>query len=118
MTSTETKTSGAWLCLLLLGWALAGSWIGHAGLTLCDGGECYAPTPDDDGRGLALFPNAVDERDVCLACHLLRCLQTASAPATAAIGLLVVLEGLPPGVARVAEHPAGVTGSARAPPTA
>lgn len=106
--------AGAWVCLLLLGWALAGSWLGHTWTPHCEGCVCHAHA--EDASGVELSATSVEEREGCLACHLLRCLETASAAAAGTVPVLPVQEALLPGGALVASVPACITGSARSPP--
>lgn len=110
----SVTTAGVWVCLLLLGWALAGSWLGHTAASHCTSGACHVDAGDPGC--VALAAAAIEERDVCLACHLLRCLQTASPSAIAAVPVLASEEPLPPRTAPVASVAAGVKGSARSPP--
>jgi hypothetical protein len=106
--------TGAWVCLLLLGWALAGSWFGHTHVPHCE--SCVCDAHDEDGGGIALFAAKVEEREVCLACHLLRCLQTAFPSANAKISVLTAQEAPPSGAVLVASVPAAINSAARSPP--
>jgi hypothetical protein len=108
------KPAGAWLCLLLLGWALAGSWLGHNAAQPCDGGVCHLHA--EDVGGVALSETNVEERDVCLACHLLRCLQTATASAVSTAPVLPAQQALATETILIAAGPTWANGSARAPP--
>ncbi len=109
-----SKRAGSWTCLLALVWALTGSWLGHTLVPHCTGGVCH--TPDDGAPAVVATGTSPEERDVCLACHLLRCLQTASASAVATLPVLDARQGLRAEAAPAASLPACIQGSARAPP--
>lgn len=114
--SSGLKPTGAWLCLLLLGWAVAGSWFGHTHVPRCDSPACHAPAENAERGRIALSSPDIEERDACLACHLLRSLQTASASAAATVPAVAAGEALPPEAVLVASVAARAKGSARSPP--
>ena len=114
--SAGLKPAGAWLCLLLFGWALAGSWFGHTHVPRCDSTACHALAENGERDQFVLSSPGIEESNACLACHLLRCLQTASASAAATVPAAAAEEALPPEAVLVASTAAWTHGSARAPP--
>lgn len=112
--SKGLKAIGAWACLLVLCWALAGSWFGHIHVPHCEGGACHA-LAEDAGETSLIAPEA-GERHACLACHLLRCLQTASSLAAPTAPASAAHEALPPEAFLTASMAVCLEGSARSPP--
>ncbi len=79
------RRSAAWACLLLTFWSLVASSSLHTCFHLCEDGACH----DVGSRSLpALAPSVEpghEDEEACLACELMRSLQTASASRPAAL---------------------------------
>lgn len=103
-------------CLLLLGWALPADWVGHSPESGCELFACCHAGRGSDTSLLADCLVTGDNHGACLACQLIRSLQTVtltadvvvSAPALGATVAAPALEAV--------SLPSPTSGSPRSPP--